>query len=398
MYEAKYHRKWLKKNPEYMREWRKKNKEKILEYHKQWEKEHPGYMVEHIKASRNKKPEYYREYKREYARVKRLEKKVEIEVKEMKYRNRGKHSFKRLKRQNQVLEYCKTKIKQGISFSVDDITKDLGIPRSTVVELLHELEEKKTYGLIYNRGYIEIKDLGNNGNGFRAKQVEGLKVKKMGNNMLKKLQKKANIYGHLQTLTKEGYAIPPMKKLMKELKELYGITDCQGNICKLLQELDQEDKIIYKNGKVLAVNVKDIKSDTGKTLTYVKQEKTKEPSVLVQSDALQSTVDPTIIAKAFNIPTFTETDNYIAFEGSLTNKPVDSNELVLDNVNIIGVPKQEISMSDLQLETQIQNFDKAVKELVADYITNANISTRDEMVEYIDAIFKITDKLKNKLY
>lgn len=377
---AKSQKRWLENNPDYMKEylkkWRQENKDKILEYHKKWEKENPGYMVEHVKTSIKKKPEYYREQKRLYARKiyarKKLEKKVEIEVEEMKFRNRGKHSFKRLKRQNQVLEYCKEKIKQGNSFTVDDISNDLGIPRTTVVELLHELEEKKSYGLKYNRGYIEIKGLGNNGNGIRAKQVEGLKVTKMGNNRLKKLQKKANIYGHLQTLTKEGNAIPPIKELMKELKELYGITDSSVNVCKLLQELDREDKIIYRNGKVLAVNVKDVKSDTGKTLKYVKQEN-KEPGVLVQDDALQSAAN-------------------------IANKPIDSNELVLDNVNIIGMPKQEISMSDLQLETQIQNYDKAVKELVADYITNANISTRDEMVEYIDAIFKITDKLKNKLY
>ena len=245
VYVAKHQRKWLKKNPEYMKEWRKKNKKNILEYHKKWAKEHPGYVVEQVKKSRKKKPEYYRKYAREYARRKKLEEKLKkeiYEVKEMKFRNRGKHNFKRIKRQMKVYDYCLENISNHRTFTLDDIVKDLQIPRSTLVELLNELAAENK--LFYQRGYIKILNVGDNGIGKIAEDNKGLKVRQMGNNMLKKIQKKANIYGHLQTLVKEGYAIPPMKELMKQLKELYGITDCQGNICKLLQELEEENKII----------------------------------------------------------------------------------------------------------------------------------------------------------
>ena len=172
----------------------------------------------------------------------------------------------------------------------------------------------------------------------------------MGNNRLKKLQKKTNIYGHLQTLVKEGHTIPPMKELMKELKELYGITDCQGNICKLLQELDQEDKIIYKNGKVLAVNLKDVKSDTGKTLKYVKQEEPVEEEIMEEPEEIE--------------------------EPELIEEPTECVMEITDS----------------------EKFDKAVKELVVDYLNNADITTREEVVSYVDALYKITDKLKEKLY
>lgn len=351
-YVAKYQRKWLKKNPEYMKEWRKKNKEKILEYHKKWAEEHPGYMYESVKASRKKKPEYYKEQKRLYARRKRLEEKLKkeiYEVKEMKFRNRGKHGFKRLKRQAQVREYCLRRIKANETFSVLDIANDLGVARTTVIGILQELSEKDK-DFIYQRGYIKILNVGDNGIGKIAEDNKGLKVRRMGNNRLKKLQKKANIYGYLQTLTKEGNAIPPMKELMRELKELYGITDCQGNICKLLQELEQEDKIIYKNGKVLAVNLKDVKSDTGKTLKYVKQEEPVEEEIMEEPEVLE--------------------------EPELIEEPTECVMEITDS----------------------EKFDKAVKELVVDYLNNADITTREEVVSYVDALYKITDKLKDKLY
>lgn len=366
MYEAKYQRKWLKKNPEYMKEWREKNKEKILEYHKQWAKEHPGYMYEHIQASRKKKPEYYKEQKRLYARKvyakNKLEKKVEIEVEEMKFRNRGKHNFKRIKRQMKVYDYCLENISNHITFTVDDIAKDLQIPRSTLVELLNELTD--TGKLYYQRGYIEIKNIGNNGcNPKIVNDREGLKVKRLPRNTQTKLQKQNDVYSYLCELTNKGVQIPCLTDLYKmKFENQMHIT----TLMEILKQLDRDDKIIYKKGKILAVYIKDLskEKDTGKTLKYNNG-----------------------------------SNDIIYYEEPITEsvEQLDDIKIPNDRYKYVPIKPMEDQMSDVQLDLT-EKYDKAVKELIAEYIMNANITTRDEIMEYVDAILKITDKLRNKLF
>lgn len=71
----------------------------------------------------------------------------------------------------------------------------------------------------------------------------------------------------------------------------------------------------------------------------------------------------------------------------------------------VNVPEEEkITVNKAEISHTVEEtsyeskFDKAVKEVVADYILNANISTRDEIIGYVDAIVKITDKVKEKLF
>jgi len=311
-------------------------------------------MVENVKESKKKKPEYYREQKRLYARRKRLEnkleKKVEIEVKEMKFRNRGKHNFKRLKRQMKVYDYCLENISNHRTFTVDNIVKDLEIPRSTLVELLNELTAEKK--LFYQRGYIEITNIGNNGcNDRLMRDREGLKVKTIPRTTQGREQKKQEVYNYLCELAKNNQDIPCLTEMHKNRFE----NDMHiTTLMEILKQLDIEDKIIYRKGKVMAVYVKDLskEKENGKTLVNV------------------------------------STQEKIDLDNVVEEEPIEETE----------EERVEENMSDLQLETQIQNYDKAVKELIADYIMNADITTRDEIVEYVDAILKITDKLKTKLF
>lgn len=360
----RYQKKWLDKNPEYMKEWRKKNKEKILEYHKQWEKEHPGYMSESVQVSRKKRPEYYKEQKRFYARRKRLENKLEREGNDMKFRNRGKHGFKRLKRQTQVYEYCKTNIKNGRTFTLEDIAKDTNIPRSTLVELLNELQDKMNDTFIYQRGYIEIKGLGNNGVGKRAEDVKGLKVYKIPKSTQTRNEKIQKIYDYLSDLASKDKPLPCLSELTKKLNIGHVST-----VMEILKQMDRDNKIIYQHGKIIAVNVPDVKAEKEKRLVYTKQEK-QEPTVTVDNTYEVST-------------TGTDTEIHI------TGLPVFFEEPIEE-------PKIEETPSIIITDTEI--YDKAVKDLVADYIINAAITTREEVLEYVDAIYKITDKLKDKLY
>ena len=351
VYVANYYKKWIKKNPEYMKEWRKKNKEKLLEYHKKWAEEHPGYMVEHVNASRHKKPEYYRRYKREYARRKRLEEKLKkeiYEVKEMKYRNRKKHNFKRLKRQMRVYDYCLENISNHRTFTVDDIAKDLQIPRSTLVELLNELTAEKK--LFYQRGYIEITNIGNNGcNDRLMRDRDGLIVKTIPRTTHNREIKKQEVYNYLCELVKNNQDIPCLTEMHKDRFE----NDMHiTTLMEVLKQLDKEDKIIYRRGKIMAVYVKDLtkEKDTGKTLKYVKQE-----------------------------------------------EPVE--EEIMEEPEVIEEPEEIEEPTECVMEiTDSEKFDKAVKELVVDYLNNADITTREEVVSYVDALYKITDKLKDKLY
>lgn len=385
-----YQRKWAKKNPEYMKEWRKKNKEKILEYHKQWVKEHPGYMVEHIKASREKKPEYYKEQKREYARLKRLENKLKDEGDNMKFRNRGKHGFKRLKRQTQVYEYCRTNIKDNKTFTIDDIARDTNIPKSTLVELLHEIQDKMNGNFIYNRGYIEIKGMGNNGVGKRAEDVKGLKVYKIPKSTQTRNEKIKKIYDYLSDLASKDKQLPCLSELAKKLNVGHVST-----VMEILKQMDRDNKIIYQHGKILAVNVPDVKADKEKRLVYAKTE-FPEIGEIPQKELEQF--------EAHNVQFIGYENNDSKIVSNYVPLSVEPKEITgpipvtLHTTIDSDVIAKSFGMSDIALDTQMKNYDKAVKELVADYIINADINTKDEILDYVNAIYKITDKLKQKLY
>lgn len=282
-----------------------------------------------------------------------------------KFRNRKNHGFKRLKRQMRVYDYCLEKISNNITFTLDDISKDLGIPRSTLVELLNELtRDKKLY---YSRGYIEITNVGNNGcNDRLMRDRAGLKVKTIPRTTQNKELKKAEVYNYLCELINKNSSIPNLTDLhkMRFENEMHVTT-----LRDILIELDSEDKIIYRKGKVVAVYVKDLtkEKDTGKTLKNVPTQE----SLPIEENA------------CINIPEEEYTPKHYIEAFNPLLEPTSE-------------PEEEV-MSDVQLDLT-EKYDKAVKELIADYILNADIHTRDEIIEYIDALLKITNKLREKLF
>lgn len=130
-------------------------------------------------------------------------------------------------------------------------------------------------------------------------------------------EKKEMVYNYLCLLEMEGRKIPNLTGLSKIINNMHITT-----LMDILKTLDKEHKIIYHKGKILTVNITELKAETPEP---VEEEKDKKTS----------------------------------------------------------------------LETK---FDLAVKDVIAEYITNANITTRDEIIGYVDAIVKITDKVKNKIF
>lgn len=257
----------------------------------------------------------------------------------MKFRNRGKHNFGHLRKVNRVYEYVETRISRGDIFTVQDMAKDLKIARTTCIGILQELQETTNGELQYSRGSIVVKNVGTNGYGKVSSNNEGVKVKKVARSTQSRLEKKERVYAYLCELAKENKPIPCLSDMHKDFTDMH-----VSNLMDILKVLDEEDKIIYKRGQVLAVNYRDVKSNTGKTLKYVKQGQLEIP---VQEEQKEI--------------------------------------------------KEEV-VSDISLDIQTQNYDKAVKELIADYILNADITTREEIMAYIDALLKITNKLKEKLF
>lgn len=253
----------------------------------------------------------------------------------MKYRNRGKHGFKRLKRQMQVYDYCNNKINNHETFQVQNIATDLGIARSTVIEILQELSEKDK-NFIYKRGCIKINGVGNNGYGKLASDEEGLKVSKLSNRSLVRVQKKQKVYDYLVEKTKKDEPIPMLSTMATNFEDI-----TLSYLSKILKELDKESKIIYRQGKVVAVNTPNIKTDGGKSIKYVKTEE----------------------------PTYFEED----------------------------MPKAEPTFKEVKSVSK-EDYNRAVKNLIASYILNADISTRDEIMSYVDSLMKITDKLSLELF
>ena len=152
-----------------------------------------------------------------------------------------------------------------------------------------------------------------------------MKTKKIN----KRIIRETSIYNYLIGMVKQDKELPT-------LKDLYERLEFDGHIstlCKALQSLDKQKKIIYSQGKVRAVNIPNVMSRTEHTMVAAKQE-----------------------------------------------------------------PKQEIrTINNVKMTDDEQKYDRAVKELVADYITNADINSKDELISYIDILYKITDKFKEKL-
>lgn len=65
--------------------------------------------------------------------------------------------------------------------------------------------------------------------------------------------------------------------------------------------------------------------------------------------------------------------------------------------NNVALFKQENVKSVTKCDINIEKYDKNVKDIIADYILNSNVKTREEIVNYVNAIMNITDKLREKL-
>ena len=240
------------------------------------------------------------------------------------------NTFKSLKKETMIYDYCKTKIKKGESFMVVDIARDLNMGRSTVIDHLQQLSRRYN-DFTYSGGNISIIGLGTNGLGGN----EGLKVSVMNRTTKSRIDKKNRVYKYLVELSKEDKPIPNLSQLHKD-----AFTDMHvSTLMKILVELHKDNKIIYSNGKILGVNVPSAKSSTGKEYKFNKP--TEETTEIVE----------------------TTEENY-------------------DN--------------DINTFTMV-DYDKAVKNLIAEYILNADITSKEDILRYINGIMNITDKIRNKL-
>lgn len=257
----------------------------------------------------------------------------------MKYRNRVKHGFKRIKRQEKVFEYITEKLINKKSFLTEDISRDLSIPKTTVIELLNELNEKGK--ITYKKGIIYVEGLGNN------RDIEDVKVTKMPKTTKSRIEKKNRVYNYLVELAKENKPIPNLTGLGVAFNDMHLTT-----LMTVLKELDKDEKIIYRKGRIIAVNVPSVRSTKEKEIKYAKQEETYK-DVKVTDDVIE---EPYVECKG-------ETD----------------------------------MMSDIQLDFK-DKYDRAVKDLIAEYILNADITSKEDIITYVETLMKITDKLKEKLF
>jgi len=161
-------------------------------------------------------------------------------------------------------------------------------------------------------------ELKNNGN---------VVVKKMNRTTKSRIEKKMEVYSYLVELVNDNKKLPNLTNISMRLG--FSISTMQN----VLKQLDKENKVIYRKGKILMVNIPSVKSTTGKETKYVKQE-----------------------------------------------------EKATKTVNTV---KRSCSK---------EKYDLAVKKVISEYIINSNVTTRDDIVSYIDAIVSITDKVKNKLF
>lgn len=249
------------------------------------------------------------------------------------------NSFKRLKKQALVYDYCKDRIKKGEMFNIKDISKDLDIALTTTYELVEELSNKYN-DFTYDKGTITILGIGNS----KSKNNKGVTVKDIKRTTCTRIEKVNRVYKYLVALVNEGKTIPNLSTLHNT-----AFTDMHTTtLMEVLKDLDRENKIIYQRGNILGVNVPSVRGDREKEYKANKQEQLE-----------------------INIPV---------------------KEVSTKFVDYVEITKEEADDA-----FTLEYYDKAVKEVIADYILNANITTSEEIIEYVNAITKITDKIKNKL-
>lgn len=156
--------------------------------------------------------------------------------------------------------------------------------------------------------------------------------------------KQDKVYSYLVGLVNSNKELPNLSTLYRTaFKDDMHLT----NLMEVLQQLNLQGKIIYRKGKILAVSV---------------------PKVNAPKE------------RAFKFD-----------DNALSREEQRQREYALNNVKNIKPVKNIDEVFD-------ERYNQAVKQLIADYILKANITTRDEIVEYIDSLFKITDKLKDKMF
>ena len=176
-----------------------------------------------------------------------------------------------------------------------------------------------------------------------------------------RIEKKERVYKYLCELVNNNQKIPCLSYLSEHFTDMHLTT-----LMAVLKDLDKDNKIIFKRGQVIAVNVPDVKADKQKVLKYNSGE----------ADPEEKGFKPLCSTKKISVQGTLDLDN---IENTFSFTPVEA-----PKVNLVSIDTSK--------------YDKAVKDLIAEYILNANISTREEIVEYVDSIMKITDKLKDKLY
>jgi len=285
----------------------------------------------------------------------------------------NKLTFKRLRKHTLVYDYCKEKIKKGDTFTISDISKDLKMSRTSVIEYLQEISNRYN-DITYSGGVITLIGVGNSIGNNNSRNNEGLTVKKLPRSTYSRQQKKIRVYNYLVDLVNQGKKIPCLSYLSKDFTDMHLTT-----LMEVLKQLDKENKIIYKRGQVVAVNVPNVIGNREKTLKYNNGENIKEEKK-EENDTME------LREQTGFVPLCSTQEMQVTGE-------IDTNVLK-DTFSFRSTEPAKVSI--VSIDTS--KFDKAVKDLIAEYILNANITTREEIVEYVDSIMKITDKLKNKLY
>lgn len=156
--------------------------------------------------------------------------------------------------------------------------------------------------------------------------------------------KQDKVYNYLVDLVNSNKELPNLSTLYRtKFKDDMHLT----NLMEVLQQLNLQGKIIYRKGKILAVSVPKVNAPKERTFKF--------------DDNAQSREEQRQYKNALN------------------------------NVKNIKPAKNIDELFD-------ERYNQAVKQLIADYILKSNITTRDEMVEYINSLFKITDRLKDKMF
>ncbi len=154
--------------------------------------------------------------------------------------------------------------------------------------------------------------------------------------------KQDKVYSYLVGLANSNKELPNLTTLYRtKFKDDMHLT----NLMEVLQQLNIQGKIIYRKGKILAVSVPKVNAPKERAFKFDNKEK----------------------------------------------------KYGLNNVKPVSLQIDAIE-DETKDETFEERYAIAVKQLIADYILNSNVTTRDEIVEYIDSLFKITDKLKDKMF